>query len=156
MVLRAHGMEVAPPPGWEAEIYRRFADPGEQTQPILHAATFALPTPRGDFGSGAVDVMGPDDALVVLFEYGPEAAGAPLFARQGIPVPTADDFDRRALQRTLPGQSGWQSFFTYGERAFCLYVVVGSHHRRRLVLPNVHAMIARLKISEHRPLVDVP
>lgn len=150
MAVRAHGIEVSPPTGWEAEIYHRAPEPGEQTHPILHAGTFPLPNRRGDFGSGAVDVMGPDDVLVVLFEYEPEAAGQPLFARQGIPVPTADDFSRRALQRTLPGQSGWQSFFTFGERAFCLYVVLGSHHRRRVLLPQVHALLARLRLSELR------
>ena len=157
MPLRAHGIEVEPPPGWEAEIYRRPPDPGETTHAILHAATFALPARRGDFGSGAVNVMGPDDVLVVLFEYAPESAGEALFAREGIPVPQAEDFDRRALQRTLPGQSGWQSFFSYGGRAFCLYVVLGSHHRRRLLLPHVHALLAKLKLGELRsPLVKVP
>ena len=40
-------------------------------------------------------------------------------------APTAAWFNRRALQRTLDGQTGFQRFFSHGGRAFCLYVVLG-------------------------------
>jgi hypothetical protein len=149
--LRAHGLAVRTAPGWEAEIYRRRPASGERTHPIVHAATFPLPGQRGDFGSGAVDRMGPDDAMVVLFEHEPEARHTPLFARRGVPHPRSTDFSRHALQRTLAGQSGWQSFFSVGDRAFCLYVVVGSHYRRAGVLPRVHAMIDGLGIESGQP-----
>ena len=63
--ISAHGLAVDLPVGWEAAIYRR--PPGESgtTHPVMHIATFGLPVGRGDFGSGAVDLMDPDDALIV-------------------------------------------------------------------------------------------
>ena len=36
---------------------------------VLHAASFALPAERGDYGSGAVEVMGGSDVLVCLLEH---------------------------------------------------------------------------------------
>ena len=77
------------------------------------------------------------DVFVVLFEYGPESLGTPLFAAQGVPARRrADMFGSKRLQRPLPGQLGCQRFFTANGRPFCLYVVAGSrahlpaHHRR--------------------------
>ena len=45
------------------------APPGEITNAVVHVSTIALPPDAGDFASGAVDRLGPDDALVVVFEY---------------------------------------------------------------------------------------
>ena len=96
----------------------------------MHLANFALPEQRGDFGSGAVDVMRSGDVLVVLFEYGPESIGQALFRRRGVPRNLRPDmFSGSALQRTVPGQAGTQIFFTEADRAFCLYVVLGKHQR---------------------------
>jgi hypothetical protein len=58
--LTAMGMSVTPPAGWEATIYRRSAQTGEHTFPVLHASTTRLPALRGDYGSGAVDLLGPN------------------------------------------------------------------------------------------------
>jgi hypothetical protein len=146
-VVSAHGIAVTPPPAWDARIYRRPAEPQERTFPILHAANFPLPHGRGDFGSGAVERMGPKHVLVVLFEYEPEAASTALFARRGIPRPHPDDFSPRALQRTLAGQSGCQYFFSHRGRAFCLYVVLGSHSRRRKLVAEANRLIAGLGIA---------
>ena len=55
------------------------------TYPVAQFATFPLPDDIGDFGSGAVTLMGPDDVFATLFEYGPESVGTALFARQGRP-----------------------------------------------------------------------
>ena len=60
--LNAHGIGVAPPAGWDAQIYTRDADPADHdaagrqrvVPPIAHVANFALPPVRGDFGGGAV------------------------------------------------------------------------------------------------------
>ncbi len=41
--IAALGMAVAPPSGWEVAIYRRTPGHGEQTFPVLHAATVPLP-----------------------------------------------------------------------------------------------------------------
>jgi len=142
-----HGLQVAPPPGWDVRIYRRDAAVGETTHPILHAATTRLPADRGDYGSNVVDRLGPDDAFVALLEFGPEAAAATLFARGGAPRLTARDFHPRQLHRALPGQSGVQSFFHVRGRAFGLYAVLGAHSRRLLVAPRVHALVASIRVE---------
>ena len=55
-----------------------------------------------------------------------------MFARRGMPTDlTPGMFRRSALQRTVPGQAGCQVFFTENGRAFCAYVVLGRHERRR-------------------------
>ena len=147
--LRAHGLSVAPPRGWDVSIYRRRPDgDGATTHPVLHAATVPLPPGRGDFGTGAVELLGADDVLVALVEYDGASAATPLFRRQGLPRPRAADFHPRGLQRTLPGQSGAQWFLTWRGRPFCLYVVLGSHARRALLVPKVHELLAALTVEE--------
>jgi hypothetical protein len=146
--LRAHGLAVRVPRAWDARVYRR--DPEEQderTFPIVHAGTFALPRDRGDYGSGAVDVMGPDDVFVCLLEQDPEAVGTALFRPKGMPRIKASDFGAGALQRTLTGQSGAQYFFSTERRAFVLYVVLGSHARRVRLVPKARELVAGLGIS---------
>jgi hypothetical protein len=110
--------------------------------------SFPLPAERGSFGSGATELMNDDDILMVLFEYGPESADTPLFASDGPPRSfTASDCDRDALQHAIPGQSGVQRFFTTRGRAFCLYVVLGSHLDRSELIPRVNDVLATLEIS---------
>lgn len=160
MKLVAHGIATDLPPGWEGRITRRTEPAGtgerpaargtvgERTRPVVHLANFALPEDRGDYGSGAVDVMVDRHVLVVLFEFGPESVGQPLFAPQGLPrrlTPAA--FDPRALQRTLEGQSGHQTFFTEADRAFCLYVVLGSHQAASSLVPQANAVLAATTIG---------
>ncbi len=107
-----------------------------------------MPAQRGSFGSGATEVMNTDDILIVLFEYGPDSVGTALFDHQGMPRSlTANDFDRDALQHALPGQSGAQRFFTESGRAFCLYVVLGSHIDRNELVPRVNQVLATVDIS---------
>ena len=146
--VRAHGVTVRTTAGWEARISRRPpTEPEERTHSVTHIGNFPLPARRGDFGSGAVERMGRDDVLVVLVEYDADSAKTPLFARRGLPKPRIDDFDPRKLQRTLPGQSGGQWFFNTGDRAFSLFIVLGSHHRRARLLPQVHAVLDQLTID---------
>jgi hypothetical protein len=129
--LSAAGLAVTPPPGWEATIYRRSPGPGEQTFPIVHAATIPLPPDRGDYGGGLVELLGPEDAFVGFLEFGPAAASTALFGRlTAVPALTPDAFRPRQLQRTIAGQGGVQRFFTVSGRAFCLYAVVGSMANR--------------------------
>ncbi len=143
MRLVHHGITADVPPGWEARIYRRTADePGATTAPVLHAATFPLPEERGDFGGGAVEVMGPDDVFVALVGYDPSVAGTPLFARQGLPRrPRSTSFGRNKLQHVLPGQGGSQFFFTATARGWCLYVVLGSYDDRDALLARVYPVL---------------
>lgn len=149
--LSRAGIRVQVPQGWEGAVtggdFQVLSD-GARRPTVMHLASFPMPAQRGDFGSGAVELMSTGDILMVLFEYGPESAGTPLFRHQGIPRPlAARDFDRNTLQRPLPGQSGSQLFFTEKGRAFCLYVVLGSHIDRADLLPAVNAVLDSLEIA---------
>jgi hypothetical protein len=161
-LLRQSGLEIDLQPGWEGRILTRptLTDPapstrslpggapGEHTRPILHAGNFALPAAMGDYGSGAVELMRNSHAFVTVIDFGPEAADTPLFARRGIPRPLAiEQFDPLSLQRTLPGQSGTQQFFTAAGRGFCLYVVLGSHLMRPRLVALVNQALRSLRIS---------
>jgi hypothetical protein len=162
--LAAHGIEVSLPTGWEGRLFRRPragevasadagvegepAAPTETTHAVLHVSTIALPPDVGDFASGAVEKLGNDDILVVLFEYDPSSAGQPLFARSGIPRQlTPDDFSPNVMQRAVRGQAGSQTFFNDQGRAFCLYVVLGGFARRRDLVPRVNEVLATLTIE---------
>ncbi len=164
MKLQAHGIETNLPPGWEGRIAlrtvpgegagasaepaaRSLGNQGERPNPVVHLANFALPEQRGDFGSGAVDVMTEEHVLVVLFEYGPESLGKALFKRKGIPALTPNMFSPSALQRTLSGQAGCQVFFTVENRAFCCYTVLGRQSAANRVLPQANATLAATRIS---------
>lgn len=145
------GVGVEVPTGWEGSIsgggFELMAD-GAKEPTVMHLASFPLPVERGSFGTGAVELMSGQDVFVSLFEYGPESAGTPLFAAEGIPRPLdARQFDRDALLHAIPQQSGLQQFFTHNGRAFCLYVVLGSHIDRSELLPQVNAVLESLQID---------
>lgn len=145
--IRAHGLAIDAPTGWDVTIYRRTPDDGSTAYPIVHASNFPLPRRRGDFGVGAVERMSSDHVLVVLFEYEPAAAGTPLFRSTRRPRPQVHDFRPEQLQRTVPGQSGAQWFFTERARPFCLYVVMGRHTRRGRLLPDVQRLLDSLIVQ---------
>ena len=150
MRLAHRGLALDVPHGWDARIYRRreVATEEETTHAVLHAANFALPSDRGDYGSGAVELMGPAHALVVLLEHHPSAVGTALFANRGVPRElTAELFSPHMLQRTIAGQAGTQVFFHDGGRAFCLYVVLGSHRNRARLVPRVNDLLATLEVT---------
>lgn len=159
--LAAHGISTELPPGWEGRISLR-PEPGpgaaspatghdlsaERTFPITHLANFALPDERGDYGSGAVELMRGQHLFVCLFEFGPESVGQPLFAARGLPRDLrAAQFSTSQLQRTIPGQGGLQTFFTEAGRAFSLFVVLGSHQNRRELVPLANQVLATTTIS---------
>ncbi len=145
--LAAHRLSVGLARGWEGRIFRRQADPGETNHPIIHLANFALPEERGDFGGGVTEYMEGADVLVVVFEYGPASAGTALFARQGLPEVSAEHFSAVRLQRTIPGQTGAQLFFSVGGRPFCLYVVVADERYLDALVPHVNAAVAGLEVA---------
>jgi hypothetical protein len=166
--LRAHGLGVQVPSGWDGAIYRRRDDslgpqalssagsaaPGSAAPgglffpPILHLATFPLPPGRGDYGGGALDSMGRTDLFVSLLEFEPGAADRPLFRVDGVPWPLApDDFSPDMMRVPKDGQSGCQRFFRLGPRAFVLYVVIGSHSLRRVLVPRVNTTLAAVDLG---------
>jgi hypothetical protein len=145
--IAAHGIVARLPSGFEGRIFVRPASLGA-TYPVAQFATFPLPDDAGDFGGGAVTMMGPGDVFATLFEYGPESVGTALFAAQGRPSAlTAADFSPTMLRRGLPGQSGTQRFFTEAGRPFSFYAVLGSHLLRRSLVPRVNAVLAALSVS---------
>lgn len=157
--LESHGFRVELPAPWEGAVVvgeldaatrRRAQERGTavHTPPALHLATFALPPVRGDFGSGAVDVMAGDDVFVALVEYGPESLGTPLFARAGLPRRLeAGDFRSNALQRWNPGQAGLQVFCTEAGRPLSLYVVLGGTANTPALARQASAVLAGLEVE---------
>lgn len=147
--ISSDGLSVAPPTGWEAVIYRRPASEGEVTYPVVHAATVPLPPGRGDYGGGLVETLGTDDVFVSFLEFGPEAAGTPLFGRlRAVPGLTPDVYRPRQLQRTIRGQAGVQRFFTVAGRAFCLYSVIGSFANRVPLTDRANQIIGTFRVEQ--------
>jgi hypothetical protein len=149
--LSRSGISIDVPDDWEGTISGgdfQLESDGAREPTVMHVASFPLPAERGSFGTGAVELMRNGDVFMTLFEYGPESVGTPLFEAEGIPRQVAArEFDRNALQRAMPGQSGLQRFFTHQGRAFCLYIVLGSHVDRADILPRVNAVLETLEIG---------
>ncbi len=155
--LDSHGLVADLPRGWEGEIFTRGGVPdqhrasaavaGAPDPPCLHAANFALPAVRGDYGGGAVELMGAGELFVALLEFDAASATTALFAQQGPGTLTEASFNPQRLQRTLPGQSGTQRFFTAAGRPFCLYVVLGAHADRSRLVPLANRFLGGLSIT---------
>ncbi|MBT8215732.1 MAG: hypothetical protein HKN74_10020 [Acidimicrobiia bacterium] len=156
--LSYEGVTVELPPGWDGAIRRMpipardlsvgaEAETGE-SHVVVHAANFPLPPERGDFGSGAVEIMRSQHLLMVIFDYGPDAAGTALFRYEGIPVPLdPETFDPNMMQRPLPLQSGLQRFFTVNGRGYCLYVALGSHRNRHALVEQANEVLRTLDLD---------
>ncbi|MDP9073463.1 MAG: hypothetical protein M3N98_04660 [Actinomycetota bacterium] len=157
MKITAHGLSIEPPTGWDARI-RKLSHDLEvivtsllwdlSAHPVLHAADFALPEERGDFGSGVVEHLRPWQAFLALVEYSPANAGTALFSSAGPPRQiSADAFSPQQLQRTIRGQAGVQRFFSTQGRAFCLYVVIGSMANRLSAVHMVNDALRSIEIG---------
>ncbi len=123
------------------------APDGGTVHPVAHVASFPLPAVRGDYGSGAVERMLPQDIFVSLVEFDPEAAGTALFSRAGVPRFAIADFAPHTMQRTIAGMCGAQAFFVESGRAFSAYVVLGSFRGRAPLVPPVNQLMASIRIS---------
>lgn len=160
------GISVDVPAGWSAAIVRRPADDApvaaarglapveglapqagaapvatERTLPVVQVCSRAIPAGTGDFGSGLVELLGSEDVLVSLVEYGSDLAGVGLFERTGWPRLAPSQFSPGRMPRQLPGRSASQHFFSVGGRAFCLYTVIGSHGRRMATVPRAAGVV---------------
>ncbi len=144
----AGGISLELPIGWEARLRRQEASqPGRPANVVLHAATVPLPANRGDFGSGVVEHLGPNDALVTLLEYDQRDADKVLFASARVPVPRPTDFSPSVLQRTVGQATGAQWFFAVAGRPFALHAVLGSHARRSPGAVRVAELLRGLTIG---------
>jgi hypothetical protein len=161
--LKGHDLDLRLPAGWDGRITVREDAVAAETfraasgaadvftpvaQPVVHLANFGLPEERGDFGSGAVELMGTRDVFMVLFEYEPASAVTALFRSPGIPR-TLDPaaFDPSNLRKGINGQTGYQAFFNEAGRAFCLYVVLGSAADRNRLVGLVNSVLATVEIA---------
>jgi hypothetical protein len=163
--LAGHGITVALPERWEGRLYLRDTGPvpgaqpmaygaaEESANPVLHLANFALLPGRGDYGTGAVETMAPQHVFVALVEFDADEAGQALFADRGVPRLTVREFAPNQLQRRVAGQLGCQRFFSERDRAFCLYVVLGSERHAVSLVQEVHEVLARLDVAA-RPATE--
>jgi len=148
VTLVAGGLRLDLPPGWEARLRRQApSQTGRPGNVLLHAATVPLPEQRGDFGSGVVETLGPDDAFVALMEYDPKDADKALFQAKRVPAPKPSDFSPDVLQRTRAGNTGAQWFFAVSGRAFSMHAVLGSHARRAPGAARVASLLRGLTIG---------
>lgn len=148
MTLVAGGLRLELPTGWEARIRRQPASQhGRPGNVLLHAATVVLPDQRGDFGSGVVETLGPEDAFLALFEYDDKDADEVLFRAARVPVPKPSDFSPDVLQRTRAGNTGAQWFFSQSGRAFSMHAVLGSHARRAPGASRLAGLLSGLTIG---------
>lgn len=146
--LSRAGLEIDLPDGWDGRIYRRQAEAGVTTRRAMHAANFALPPDLGDYATTAIDGMQAGDVLVTLIEFDPASAGTGLFREDGMPAALdVSSFSPTAMPRSFPGRTGSQTFFSTGDRAFCLFVVLGSHNDRAAMLPLVNSVVGTIKID---------
>jgi hypothetical protein len=146
--LTAEGLSVEIPTGWDARIFRRPPKPPETTHAVLHAANFALPPDAADYGDGAVQEMGASNVLVTLVEFHPSSVKTALFSPVGLPLPLRpQDADRTTLQRPMAGQAGIQRFFSLADRAWSLYVVLGSFDRRAALVGAANEVLSTLQVS---------
>ena len=154
--LAAHGVSVQVPAGWEAELSTQpdaaTLDPALEPSPVLlvvlHAANFSLPAERGDYGSGAVEIMDRNGIFASLVEFDPASAASSLFAGEGVPTRLEPgDFAPDQLHLSVPGQAGLQQFFHVGSRPFCLYAVIGSHSLRAVLVPELNRVLSGLSVD---------
>jgi hypothetical protein len=153
--IEAFGIAATLPAGIEGRIFRRSGSGGAEAYAVAQFASIALPpvSDVGDFGGGIVQLLGPDDVLVILFEYGPESLGTALFAREGLPrtIP-GYQFHPYRLRRGMAGQVGSQVFFTEAGRPFTIYAVLGSAAQAAIGVAKVNALLARLSVTSVEPV----
>jgi len=166
--IAGYGFTIRLPDGWEGRIFRRptptdaftpanrnSPDPdvgadgwlGERPRAVVHLADFALPPQRGDYGSGAVEIMGRLNCFVSLVEFGSECRGTALYGTVGLPRVRPEQFGPNALARRLPGQTGVQLFFTESSRPLCLYVVIGSDREVASSSTRVNQILDRVTVA---------
>ena len=136
------------PSGWEARIFRRPATPPETTHTVMQLANFPLPSNVGDYGDGAVELMGPLSILACLVEFHPDHASDALFAVPGPPgdLPV-EEFRRSTLQHARPGHLGAQRFFNAAGRSWSLFVVLGSEELRGRLVTSLNIALRSVQIG---------
>ena len=142
--LTANGITVAVLDGWDVEMSEL---PGTPPHSLVHLGNFALPVERGDYGSGAVEVMGSAGIFMALMEFDASAASTALFFGAVMPTSLAvADFSAQTLQRRLPNQLGAQRFFVASGRPFVLYAVLGSTRTASVLVSEVNRVLPSISV----------
>ena len=149
--LSGHGLDVTLPAGWDGRIYLNEHTNGARSNPVMHIGTFPLPKRErvGDYGNGAIELMGPSDAFVALVEFNPELSEEPLFLTNSkLPHPLGPGcFAQNQMQRIISGMGGAQFFFNEKGRAFSLYAVLGSLANARAVTARMNPVVHTITIA---------
>ncbi len=143
--LTANGITVAVLDGWDVEMSELSGTPSRS---LVHLGNFALPVERGDYGSGAVEIMGSAGIFMALMEFDASAASTALFSGGVMPTSLAvTDFSAESLQRRLPNQLGTQLFFVVSGRPFVLYAVLGSTLAAAWLVSEANRTLASITIG---------
>jgi len=143
--LKANGVTVAVLDGWDVEMSALSATPSRS---LVHLGNFALPVERGDYGSGAVEIMGSAGIFMALMEFDTSAASTALFSGAVMPTNLAiADFSPQTLQRRLPNQLGTQRFFVASDRPFVLYAVLGSTRMASVLVSEMNRVLRGISIG---------
>lgn len=146
-VVRGHGIEADLPAGVEGRIMRRAPVGDEQTYPVVHLSTIAIPYDVADSGNGGVQLLRSRDVYVVLLEYGPESAAREMFRHPKPDALASDDFKSYRARSGTPNQAGAQRFFVESGRPFTLHAVLGSDVGRRSLIPLVNRILGGITIG---------
>jgi hypothetical protein len=153
--LSAFDFAAGVPAGWDVRITGPTTGPsGAVGYPLIHAANFALPARREQYGQAVVAAMTSNQIFVAVIGFGPASPADPataptgLFATAGLPRPLQSDwFDPYQMQRPRPGMAGMQRFFTTKGKRYCLYVVIGSYAGRPTQVALVNGYLDGLTIQ---------
>jgi hypothetical protein len=149
--LAGHGISIGLPRGWEGTIFVPDLPAPAVNLPVLHATDKALSTGRSTFAPELAARAGATGVVIVLAEYDPRLANEGLFATQGLSIPIRrTDLHPGAMQVPQPLQEGRQWFVSIRDRAFCLYVVVGTGPGLRDRLALVNETLGTLRIDPLR------
>jgi len=148
VILAKDGVSVDLPSGWEGRAFVPSVPPPAINFPVLHAASFPLVPDDSSFGGRLAAVMGARDAMFAVVEYDPRLAGDALFRQSRLPISLAGtDLHPMALQVPRPGQGGLQRFFAESERAFCLYVILGSRGGGGARIAEVNRILSSIRVA---------
>ncbi len=152
--LASHGIGIDVPKGWEGRIFVPDLDPPAINLPILHLTDAVLTVERSSYAPELAARAGGSGTLLALLEFDHTLANVGLYGPRGLHLPlTRGRFHHRALQFPSRVQEGHQRFFSEGDRAFCLYVVLGTGRGVDRRLGQVNRALASLEIRPRKVAV---
>ena len=146
--IRGFGLTLTAPRGWEVRLWRPDLPPPAENRPVIRLANVALPTTKDTYAEDVADELRPGTLVASLAEFTPASAGRGLYEPAGVPTLRVEDLDPRAVQRTLPGRSGLQRFFTVAGRAFSLYVIARDGVGLGSAMRELDAAVRALVVEE--------